>query len=112
MHASAHQRLLRGGCGHLVRRLLLLAGIDARRCFCARCVAARCGLFRRARSWVGHRAYADAYLLGFRIRHRFAFEEPTIAAAPPAGGLDSAGPPASDRDPRSLPLGHAVSANP
>ena len=77
MHASAPQRHLR--YGHLVRRLLLFAGIDRRRCFCARCVAARSGLFRRTRSWVGRQAYADVHLLGMRISHRFAFEMPTTA---------------------------------
>ena len=38
MHASTAQRLPGGRCGHPIRRLCLLAGIDLRRCFCGRCV--------------------------------------------------------------------------
>ena len=38
MHASAAQRLPGGRCGHPIRTLCLLAGIDLRRCFCGRCV--------------------------------------------------------------------------
>ena len=38
MHASAAQRFTGGRCGHPIRRLFLLAGIDLRRCFCERCI--------------------------------------------------------------------------
>ena len=112
MHASAPQRLPRGRCGHLIRRLFLLAGIDLRRCFCARCIAARSGLFHRTRSWVGRQVYADVHLLGIPISHRFAFELPMTAPALSAGLLDTAGRSASDRDPRSLPLAHVLGAHP
>ena len=106
MHAS--QRLPRGRRSHLVRRLLLLAGIDLRRCLCARCIAARSGLFRRTRSRVGRQVYADVHLLGIRTSHRFAFEMPMMTAPSLSAGaaLDAAGHTAStsDRDSGSLPL--------
>ena len=38
MHASASQRFLGRRCGHLIRRLFLVAGIDLRRCFCGRSI--------------------------------------------------------------------------
>ena len=38
MYASAAQRFPGGRCGHPIRRLFLLAGIDLRRCFCGRCM--------------------------------------------------------------------------
>jgi len=60
--------------------LFRFAGIDLRRCFCGRCIAARSGLFRRTRSWVGREVYADVHLLGIRISHRFAFEMPKTAS--------------------------------
>ena len=108
MHASASLRLLRGRCSHLVRRLLLLAGIDVRRCLCWRCIAARSGLFRRTRSWVGRQVYADVHLLGIRTSHRFAFEMPMTAPSLSAGALDTAGHSASvsGLDSGSLPLAH------
>ena len=114
MHAPAPQCLLRGRCGRLVRRLLLLAGIDLRRCFCARCIAARSGLFRRTRSWVGRQAYADVHLLGIRISHRFAFEMPVTAPPLAAGIRDTTGRSASesDGDQPSLPLAHVLGAHP
>ena len=80
MHAHALQRLLRGRSGHVVRRLFRFAGVDLRRCLCTRCIAARSGLFLRTRAWTGRRAYADVYLLGIRISHRFAFEMPATRA--------------------------------
>ncbi len=52
MHAYASQRYPSGCCGHLIRRRFLLAGIDLRRGFCGRCIAARSGFFRRTRSQV------------------------------------------------------------
>ena len=85
MRASAPQRLLRRRCGRIFRRLFRCAGLDPRRCFCARCVAARSGLFRRTRTWVGRRAYADVRLLGICISHRFAFELPAARSPMPAG---------------------------
>ena len=38
MHASVAQRFTGARCGHPIRRLFLLAGIDLRRCFCRRCI--------------------------------------------------------------------------
>ena len=114
MHAYASQRHPGRSCGHLTRRLFRLAGIDLRRCFCGRCIAARSGLFRRTRSWVGREVYADVHLLGIRISHRFAFEMPKAAPLPSAGARDTAD--ARRRcqtgDPRSLPLAHVLQRAP
>ena len=88
MHASSAPRYLPNGCfGRLVRVLCRLVGIDSRRCFCIRCVATRSGIFRRTRTRVGHRAYANMHLLGIRIIHRFAYELPVTAppVSPPGG---------------------------
>ncbi len=114
MHAYAPQRLLLGRGSHLVRRLCLFAGLDprpTRRCFCVRCAAARNGLFRRTRTWVGRRAYADVQLFGIRISHRFAFEMPMTAPPVSAGTLETAERSASGKDPRLLPLTHVLSAH-
>lgn len=65
MHAYAPQRVLRGRCGHLLRGLCRVAGIDPRRCLCVRCIAVRSGLFLRTRTWVGHlRARPLVHVLG------------------------------------------------
>lgn len=110
MHAHTPNGTLDGRWGHLIRRLLLLAGIDPRRCFCGRCIAARSGLFRRTRSQVGLQVYVDVHLLGIRTSHRFAFEMPKTAPLLSAGALDTAD--ARRRrqtgDPRSLPLTHVL----
>ena len=110
MHAHASQQYPRRLCGHLVLRFFRLAGIDLRRCFCGRCVAARSGLFRRTRSQVGRQVYADVHLLGIRTSHRLAFEMPKTAPLPLAGVLDTADArrrcPAGD--PRSLPQAHVL----
>jgi len=110
MHAYASQRHPGRSCGHLIRRLFRFAGIDLRRCFCGRCIAARSGLLRHTRSWVGREVYADVHLLGIRISHRFAFEMPRIAPLPSAGALDTADARqrCQTRGPRSLPLAHAL----
>ena len=107
MHASTPQHHLPGRCGHLVRRLFLLAGIDLQRCFCARCIAAHSGLFRRTRSWVGRRAYADVHVLGMRISHRFAFEMP-MTAPPPVGGNTRYGRTFGVRRRVTFPLAHVL----
>lgn len=113
MHAHALQHLLRGRRGHLVRRLFRLAGVDPRRCFCVRCIAARSGLFLRTRVWAGRRAYVDVYLLGIRISHRFAFEMPaTRADRVGARRRGEEATSAVGRDPRSLPLTHVLGAHP
>ena len=110
MHAHASQRHPRRLSGHLIRRFFRLTGIDLRRCFCARCVAARSGLFRRTRSQVGRQVYADVHLLGIRTSHRLAFEMPKTAPLPLAGVLDTAD--ARRRcqagEPRSLPQAHVL----
>ena len=110
MHAHASQRHFRRSCGHLIRRFFRLAGIDLRRCFCGRCVAARSGLFRRTRSQVGRQVYADVHLFGIRTSHRLAFEMPKTAPLPSAGVLDTAD--ARRRcqtgDPGSLPQAHVL----
>lgn len=90
MHAHSSQRHHRRSRSHLIRRFFRLAGIDLRRCCCGRCIAARSGLFRRTRSRVGRRVYADVHLLGIRTSHRFAFEMPKTATLPSAGVLDTA----------------------
>ena len=94
MHASPAPRCLPNGrIAHRVRVLCRLVGIDSRRCFCIRCVAARSGIFRRTRTRVGHRAYVNMHLLGIRISHRFAYELPMTAppVSPPGGGSRQAG---------------------
>ena len=70
MHACARQRSMPSPrpLRRLVRRLFRFAGIDPRRCFCGRCVAARSVLFRRTRPWAGRRAYADVYLPRHRVQ--------------------------------------------
>ncbi|GEM_PF-4077048 len=110
MHAYASQRYPSSRCGHLIRRLFLLAGIDLRRCFCGRCIAARSGLFRRTRSQVGRQVYSDVHLLGIRTSHRFAFEIPQTAPLLSAGALDTADAQrrCQVRDPRSLPPAHVL----
>lgn len=88
MPASApDRRLPNHRIGQLIRGLCRLVGIDSRRCFCIRCIAARSGIFRRTRTWVGHQAYADVHLLGIRISRRFAYELPMAARpiSPPRG---------------------------
>ena len=114
MHAHASQRYPKRSCGHLVRRFFRLAGIDPRRCFCGRCVAARSGLFRRTRSQVGRQVYADTHLLGIRTSHRWAFEIPKTVPLPAAGVVDTGGRPAalSGWDPRSLPQTHVLRRTP
>ena len=84
MHASAPQRRLQGRLGRLVHALCRCAGVDPRRCLCARCVAARIGLFRCTRVWIGRHAYADVHVLGIRVRHRFAFDQPVLRTPYPA----------------------------
>ena len=86
MHARAPQRLARGRFDDIVQTLCRLASIDLRRCSCTRCIAARSGIFRRTRTWTGHRAYADVHVLGIRISHRFAFELPMTTPPPVACG--------------------------
>ena len=110
MHAYASRRHPGRSCGHLIRRVLRLAGIDLRRCFCGRCIAARSGLFRRTRSRVGRQVYADVHVLGIRTSHRFAFEMPETAPPPSAGALDTADARRRRQTgaPRSLPLAHAL----
>ncbi len=76
MHASAMRRLPRGRVGRILRRLCLSIGINPRRCFCWRCVAASSGIFHCTRVRSGHRAYTDVRVLGIRIIHLFAFELP------------------------------------
>ena len=107
MHAYAPQRVLRGRCGHLLRGLCRVAGINPRRCLCVRCIAVRSGLFLRTRTWVGHRAYVDLHLFGIHISRRFAFEMPTTASAMTAGGRS-----APSRDLRARPLVHVLGAHP
>ncbi len=108
MRASAPDRRLRNHrFGQLIRGLCRLVGIDSRRCFCIRCIAARSGIFRRTRTWVGHRAYADVHLLGIRISHRFAYELPM--AAPPIS--PPRGRPVSGRRGPSLALAGALGAH-
>ena len=110
MHAHASQRYPSGRGGHLIRRFFLLAGIDLRRCFCGRCIAARSGFFRRTRSRVGRQIYSDVHLLGIRTSHRFAFEMPKTAPLLSAGALDTADAQRRwmVRDPRSLPPAHVL----
>ncbi|MCY4634961.1 MAG: hypothetical protein OXG04_10745 [Acidobacteria bacterium] len=76
MHASTLRRLPRGRVGRILRRLCFVAGINPRRCFCWRCVAASSGLFHYTRVRSRLRAYTDLRMLGVRIVHRFAFELP------------------------------------
>ena len=76
MHASTRRRLPRGRVGRILRRLCFFAGINPRRCFCLRCVAAGSGLFHWTRVRSGHGAYTDVRVLGIRIMHRFAFDLP------------------------------------
>ncbi len=76
MNASAFRRLPRGRVGRILRRLCFFLGINPRRCFCWRCVAASSGLFHCTRARSGHRAYSDVRVLGIRIIHRFAFDLP------------------------------------
>lgn len=114
MHASVPPRLLLNRSDNHFRRLFQFAGIDLRRCFCARCVAARSGLFRRTRTWVGHRAYADAYLLGIRVSHRLAFEMPLTVPVPSSGAPARAGRSAaeSDKDRCPQPPAHVLGTHP
>ena len=71
MHGSAPRRLPHG-----IRMLCRRVGIDPRRCFCMRCIAARIGLFRSTQVQVGRRTYSDVRVLGMRVSHRLAFEAP------------------------------------
>ena len=115
MHAYAPQRIPPGRCGHLLRRLCRVAGIDPRRCLCARCIAVRSGLFRRTRTWVGPRAYVDLHLFGIQVSRRFSFEMPATAPtmtrslyrAGTAGGCSASG-----RDLRARPLVRVLGAHP
>ena len=94
MHVSPAPRCLPNGrIGHLVRVLCRLVGIDSRRCFCIRCIAARSGIFRRTRTRVGYRAYVSMHLLGIRVSHRFAYDLPMTAppVSPPGGRPRQAG---------------------
>ena len=112
MHAYAPQRILRGRCGHLLRRLCRFAGIDPRRCLCVRCIAVRSGLFLRTRTWIGHRAFVDLHVFGIHISRRFAFEMPATAPTM-TRTLDTAGGrSASGRDLRARPLVHVLGAHP
>ena len=114
MHACARQRSMPSPrpLRRLVRRLFRFAGIDPRRCFCGRCVAARSVLFRRTRPWAGRRAYADVYLPGIGFSQRFAFEIPRTAAPMSARVFGTAGRSVTDQDPRSLPLARVLGAHP
>ncbi len=105
--SGPNRRLPNRRFGQVIRRLCRLVGIDSRRCVCIRCIAARSGIFRRTRTWVGHRAYADVHLLGICISHRFAYELPTTA---PPISLPRVRP-ASGRRARSLSFAGALGAH-
>ena len=90
-----------------IRGLCRLVGVDSRRCVCIRCIAARSGIFRRTRTWVGHRAYADVHLLGIRVTRRFAYDLPMTAPPVSLPRVRSA----SGRRPRSLSLAGALGAH-
>ena len=112
MHAYAPRRILRGHRGPLPRGLCRFAGIDRRRCFCARCIAVRSGLFRRTRTWVGHRAYVDLHLFGIHVSRRFAFEMPATAPTMTRTPDTAGGRSASGRDMGSRRLVHVLGAHP
>ena len=76
MHGSAPRRLPHGRSGRRIRVLCRRAGINPRRCFCMRCIAARIGLVRSTQVQVGRRTYSDVRVLGMRVSHRLAFEAP------------------------------------
>ena len=86
MHTFATRRPLH--VRFLVHALCRFAGINPRRCFCLRCVAARTRVYRRTRVPVGQSAYVDVHVLGMRISRRFAFELPSTA---PLGLIRAAG---------------------
>ena len=79
MHASAKRQQVHGRFRRLVHALCRFAGINPRRCFCMRCIAAQSGVYRRTRVTVGRSAYADIHVLGMRIRHRYAFGLPSVS---------------------------------
>ena len=88
MHASATRQQVHGRFRRLVHALCRFAGINPRRCFCMRCSAARSGIYRRTRATVGQSVYADVHVLGIRIRHRYAFDLPSVS---PPGVARAAG---------------------
>ncbi len=79
MHASAKRQQVQGRFRRLVDALCRFAGINPRRCFCMRCIAAQSGVYRRTRATVGRRAYADIHVLGIRISRRYAFDLPSVS---------------------------------
>ena len=79
MHASAKRQQVHGRFRRLVDAICRLAGINPRRCFCMRCIAAQSGAYRRTRVTVGRRAYVDIHVLGIRISRRYAFDLPSVS---------------------------------
>ncbi|MDD9987193.1 MAG: hypothetical protein OXQ31_13030 [Spirochaetaceae bacterium] len=89
MHATAKRQQVHGRFRRMVHRLCRIAGIDPRRCFCLRCITAGSGIYRRTRVTVGQRVYADAHVLGVRIRHRYAFDLPLTSPTRVVGAAGS-----------------------